>query len=106
MSWPEDDDGDVMRTLEESRFDFTKEHEIDFNVEFFGWPPSQEAQDRLLSFGKLELVGPDDHGPGYVEIQVRAKLTYELVTSMQRRVSNAMAPYGGICETWGVFQAS
>jgi hypothetical protein len=105
MSWPDDADGDVMRRLDESGFDFSGPHEIDFNVDFFDWPPSQDALDRLRPFGTPELVSPDENGPGYVLIQVQAKLTYELVTSMQRRVSNAMAPYGGICESWGVLQS-
>lgn len=104
MSWPEDDDGDVMRRLEASGFDFSSTHEIDFNVDFFEWPPSQDALDRLRPFGVIELFDPDEHSPGYVLIQLQSKVTYEVVTSVQRRVSNAMAPYGGICESWGVMQ--
>jgi len=29
--------------MEESGFDFSKYHVIDFNVDFKGWPPSAEA---------------------------------------------------------------
>lgn len=104
MSWPEDDDGDLMRRLDHSGFDFSVAHEIDFNVDFFEWPPIQDALDRLRPFGKIEQYAPDENGPGYVQIRLQAKVSYEVVTSMQRRVSNAMAPYGGICESWGVMQ--
>lgn len=105
MSWPDDDDGDVMRRLEAAAFDFSIEHEIDFNVDFFEWPPAEDAMNRLKPFGKLESFAPDEEFPGYVQIQIHSKVTYETVTAMQRRVSNAMAPYGGICESWGVMQA-
>lgn len=104
MSWPDDDDGDVLRRLQESGFDFARDYQVDFNVDFFEWPPVQAAIDRLRPLGNIELFDPDDDGPGFVLVQVQAKVTYELVTSMQRRVSNAMAPYGGICESWGVLQ--
>ncbi len=94
-----------MRRLESSAFDFSTDHEIDFNVDFFEWPPSKDALDRLRPFGKFGLCAPTEEFPGYVQIKLKAKVTYETVTSMQRRVSNAMAPYGGICESWGVMQA-
>jgi len=64
LSWPKDDDGDVMRRLEAAAFDFAVDHQIDFNVDFFEWPPSQDALDRLRPFGNLELFGPDEDFPG------------------------------------------
>jgi len=40
--WPNDADGDVFRRMQKSEFDFDKAIDIDFNVDFDSWPPSDE----------------------------------------------------------------
>jgi len=37
-----------------------------------------------------------------VQFQVVGVVTYPGVTSIQRHVSAAMQPFGGMCESWGV----
>lgn len=103
MTWPADADGDVFRRMEASGFDFSKAHFIDFNVDFEKWPPPQLALDLLRAhYGDVEVIVPDDIGAGYVQFQIEAHATYELVTSVQRNATSVMKPYGGICESWGV----
>jgi hypothetical protein len=105
MIWPDDADGDVMRSLEDSGFDFSREHAIDFNVDFEDWPPPDEA---LLAirrkFPDAEVYEPEDEDPGYVLFQVRAPVSYELVMRVQRETTELMAPFDGRCEFWGVLQ--
>ena len=103
VDWPDDADGDVFRRLAESDFDFSKPHTVDYNVDFNSWPPQQPAIDLLASiYGAIEISEPGEFGAGYVLFQIHAPVTYEYVTTVQRNVSIAMAPYGGICESWGV----
>ena len=104
MPWPADADGDVFRRLEEDGFDFSKPHSIDYNVDFDQWPPPGAAL-KLLGehYGPIEVFEPDEDGPGYVLFKVVGLVTYESVTSIQRSVTLAMRPYGGVCESWGVF---
>ncbi len=106
MSWPDDADGDVFRNLESDGFDFTKEYDIDFNVDFEDWPPSKEAINLLKSkYKNTKVIEPEsDDTNGYVTFQIRAKVTYELVTSTQTQVTQAMKKYRGWCESWGVMQ--
>jgi hypothetical protein len=103
MSWPDDADGDVFRRLEADEFDFSKSYTVDYNVDFEAWPPPSAALDLLRSqFGSIEIFEPDEDGDGFVLFQITGPVSYEGVTSIQRRTSSAMQPYGGICESWGV----
>jgi len=101
--WPDDADGGVFRNLAADSFDFTKSWSVDYNVDFESWPPPAAALELLRSiYGDLGLYPPDENGDGYVQFQIVAPLTYEGVTSVQRRISAAMEPFGGVCESWGV----
>lgn len=42
MNWPDDEDGDVLRVLDERGFDFNKEVKIDFEIDFDHWPLSKK----------------------------------------------------------------
>ncbi len=103
--WPDDADGGVFRRLVEHGFDFSKPYSIDYNVDFDSWPPQQAAIDLLDSlYGPVKVYAPDEHGDGYIQFQINAPVTYEGVTTVQHKVSAAMEPFGGICESWGVMQ--
>src|SRR4051812_11566848 len=100
-TWPEDADGDVLRRLESSGFDFSQSYAVDFNVDFAAWPPTTEALTLLESkFGTVKQYEPENADEsGYLLFQVYGPLSYEMVTSVQRRATSAMAPFGGVCET-------
>jgi len=103
--WPSDVDGDVLRLLEEGGFDFTKPTLIDFNVEFETWPPSQTAIETLArEYPNLTLYEPEDEFCGDITFQVHDLVSYELVMRVQREVTDLMAPFGGRCDSWGVWQ--
>ncbi|GAB3381855.1 hypothetical protein GCM10027432_09760 [Lysobacter fragariae] len=103
VSWPDDADGDVFRRLEADGFDFSKSYAIDYNVDFETWPPAPAALEILRSqYNNVEVFEPDEDGDGYVLFQITGLVTYEGVTSVQRRTSSTMQPYGGICDSWGV----
>jgi hypothetical protein len=103
--WPNDADGDVFRRLVEHRFDFSKSYYVDFNVDFAAWPPAEAAIAWLESaFGFLSLHPPIDDFGGYAQFQVHGPVNYNTVTLIQRKVTIAMEPFGGICESWGVMQ--
>ncbi|MDH5326245.1 MAG: ribonuclease E inhibitor RraB [Gammaproteobacteria bacterium] len=105
MGWPDDEDGDVFRRLELNKFDFSREYEIDFNVEFETWPPQMEALGVLRDrYGNIRVIEPGDDYNGYVQLSIVKKLNYPLVIEIQDIVSRLMAPYGGVCDSWGVMQ--
>ena len=107
MTWPMDDDGDVFRALESERFDFSRPHAVDYNVDFKAWPPPARAIALLRErFGEVELFEPEDDSDGHILYKVTALVTYEGVTSIQRWVTAEMMPFGGVCDSWGVWGAS
>lgn len=104
QDWPADADGDVFRRMQADGFDFATPASIDFNVDFAEWPPSGELLSALAQrFNQVEVHEPDEYR-GYISFIVSERVTYELVMSIQRLVSELAAPYGGICESWGVMQ--
>jgi hypothetical protein len=103
VNWPTDADGDVLRSLKDSGFDFAKPCLIDFNVDFDNWPPSPKAVSLLSrEYPSLTAYEPEADTRGYLLVQVFGLLTYELVTHVQESISDAMAPFGGRCDSWGV----
>lgn len=105
MQWPDDADGDVLRGMEEDGFDFSRQHAIDFNVDFESWPPMPQAIAILKRhYPSATIQEPEDDGAGYVQFQVTALVSYDLVMKVQRDVSTLMADFGGRCESWGVMQ--
>lgn len=102
-SWPNDADGDVFRRMQESGFEFDKAVNIDFNVDFDAWPPSEELLSMLRSqFEHVRIYSPDSSGDGYVQFVLNAVPTYELVMFIQKSISEMAARFGGVCESWGV----
>jgi Regulator of ribonuclease activity B len=100
--WPDDADGDVLRRMAARGFDFGQPCLIDFNVDFDSWPPPEVALTRLEQRFPSTRTCPSSDGGGYVQFQVYGKLSYELVVNTQRVVSNEMATFGGVCDSWGV----
>ncbi|RPI74557.1 MAG: ribonuclease E inhibitor RraB [Desulfobacteraceae bacterium] len=111
MDWPNDVDGEVLSGLEADHFDFNKEYQVDFNVDFEEWPPAEEAVRLLKSkYANIETVDPEEGEPeedgcnGYLSFQIKSRVTYEFVTQIQKETTEAMRPFGGWCESWGVME--
>jgi hypothetical protein len=102
VQWPDDADGDVLRRMKARGFDFGQPCLVDFNVDFDSWPPPRAALTRLEQQFPSSKAYPSAEGGGYVQFQIYGRLTYELVTNTQRVVSEEMAKFGGVCESWGV----
>ncbi len=105
MTWPNNADGDVLRSLEAAGFRFTESHTVDYNVDFRSWPPASEALAYLhKNFGNVTLYEPDEDSTGYVQFQETGPVSYDRVVEIQAIVSDVMAAYGGVCDSWGVFE--
>jgi hypothetical protein len=76
---------------------------IDFKVYFEAWPAHTDAMLRLArEYTSVSSCRTDDDFGGYLEFQVYALLTYELVTNTMSYVTEIMSPYRGTCLSWGV----
>lgn len=102
MHWPNDADGDAMRRLRDTGFDFSHEVEIDFNIDFDRLPPHPSVIDRFKEKFPSSRASIEDDG---ILLQVRARVTYSFVTEMQAELTQISAPFGGRCDSWGLFSA-
>jgi hypothetical protein len=102
MNWPSDADGDVMRRLQSDNFDFDREVEVDFNIDFDTWPPHDKAI-MLLKNAKPNAQITVYNDDQYVLMQLTAILTYSFVISTQAELTEISRPFGGRCESWGVY---
>jgi hypothetical protein len=99
-SWPDDADGEVLRLLAENGFDFSAEVPIEFNVDVEEWPPGEAMLVALRKhYDDVECVEAED-GDRFVQFVVTARVSYELVTSVQRAATELAAPFGGWCDSW------
>ena len=104
-SWPDDADGDVFRRLASSGFEFGARQTVDYNVDFAAWPPAEAAIQALARlFGALSVYEPSGASAGYVQFQEQGLLSYPRVLEVQRSATEAVATFGGVCESWGVMQ--
>ncbi len=110
MNFPDDLDGDVLRELEENNFDFSKEYVIDFNIDFNDWPLKLDAKAAISKiYPNCKFIDPSKEDiangdlVGYVQFQIIGKLSYDLVVKTQERATDQMQPFGGWCDSWGLF---
>jgi hypothetical protein len=107
MRWLADPDGDALLKLAEDGFDFSKPGLVEFNVDFRSWPPPRGAMVCLSRhYPSASVCVTDDDHDGYLEFQVYALVSYELVTNIQSYVTELMAPYHGVCASWGVVRSA
>ena len=113
MSWPNNADGDVFRSLESNNFDFQKEYVIDVNIDFDHWPLTNLELEFLSGlFESFEVVEPETteedlgngKGVGFVQVQVKSKLSYDFIVNYQELLSGKTKSIGGFCNSWGVGQ--
>ena len=111
MNWPDDADGDVLRRMEESDFNFSVKADIDFNIDFDHWPLKEEEIKQIKTlYPESEIIDPAEEDieegieTGYVQFTLNELLTYELVMNTQETVTKQMQNIGGWCESWGALQ--
>jgi len=99
MDWPEDATGAVFRRLQEMEFNFARPIVIDFNVTFDDSALAPKAAAVIASSLPEATVSEQDDE---LLVKIEDVLTYSMVTDTLAKLSDLAAPFGGICEDWGV----
>ena len=109
MTFPNDIDGDVMRTLEDNNFNFDDEVDIEFIIEFKHWPLSRDEKVAIQQlYANCDFIDPDQYDIengdlfGYVAFSVTHKVEHEFIVSTQKTASSQMEKFGGLCDSWAV----
>jgi hypothetical protein len=110
MKYPLDTNGDVFRRMEESGFDFEKEHVVDFHAVF----ATEEEADRIARLyvadhkagDKLTNIETKPFSQGGMELTLSKKMfvTYEAVTAFESKFGQRVSLVEGYLDGWGVLQ--
>lgn len=110
MTFPDDENGEVLRRMEASNFDFSQPHE----VEFFAVFRTRESAD-LVAREYLEdhragdkLVNietrPAEVGGMELELVKRMIITHKAITEFEQRLALRVSKHDGYLDGWGVLQ--
>ena len=104
MEWPNTDDGNVFRNLQDGGFDFSQEVEIDINIDFQAWPPSRECLVKILEeWPDAKVVPPkNDDEKGYLYFTIKEVLTYDFIINKQKEITEKYSEDGAYCNSWGL----
>lgn len=76
MNWPDDADGDALRRMEESGFNFDAEVEIDFNIDFDHWPLNKEEKEQIKTlYPNSDIIDPTDEDKEEGIVRSRCQIT-------------------------------
>ena len=110
MTFPDDENGDVLRRMEASAFDFSRPHNVDFfaifrtkeiaDVVAKQFVADHNAGERLVSIE----TRPSDKGGMELMIVKSMLVTYENVTNFENLLAQRVAQHDGYLDGWGVMQ--
>ena len=110
MQFPDDENGDVLRRMAASGFDFGPPHDVDFYAVFPARADAMLVARQLIEADAREmaLAGVSTNGApeGGTELKVVRNMlvTHEGVTAFERRLGDLCAAYSGRLDGWGVMQ--
>ncbi len=104
LKFPNDADGDALRSLYKNGLDFKKQQ----SVEFFVAVPDQATGEKLSQVLKGEgfncfLEQDDETEEWACSCSKRMLLNYNDLIKMQNKLDNLSKPHGGYSDGWGVF---
>jgi hypothetical protein len=108
MKFPDDETGDVFRRMQESEFNFSEEHIVNFHAVF---STAEEADKIALMFvsdtSRYENIETQPYDEGGMELTISQKmlLTYESVSSLENLLASRVGLVEGYMDGWGVMQA-
>jgi hypothetical protein len=104
MKFPNDADGDALRSLQKDGLDLKKPH----SVEFFIAVPDRQTGEKLSQVLKGEgfncFLDQDDETDEWAcSCSKRMLLNYSELIKIQNKLDTISKPHGGFSDGWGVF---
>jgi hypothetical protein len=112
MQFPDDDNGDVLRRMAASGFDFGRVRDVDFFAVFRVGEDATLVAKQLVEADRSEnclaSVSTDTHESGETELKVVRKMlvTHDNITKFELLLGELCAKHGGAMDGWGVLQDS
>ena len=110
MKYPDDVNGDVFRRMQDSGFDFTVEHIVDFYSVFASEAEADQIARMYLADHKAgELLTdietrPHEEGGMELILSKRMLVTYEAITEFEKKLRERVSRVEGYLDGWGVLQ--
>lgn len=105
MEFPNDANGDVLRSIFESGMDLSVPHDIDFVHLFAQETKAVVMRDRVRQMGLQADVEPNDTVGGFdVRVVVRIVPTHANITRTELQLAAIATESGGQADGWGVLQ--
>lgn len=110
MRFPDDENGDVLRRMEASSFDFSVHHSVEF---FAVFRTEQEADVVARQFVADRTSGepivaietrPAEKGGMELMVAKSMLVTHENVTAFEARLAQRVSQHDGYMDGWGVLQ--
>jgi hypothetical protein len=104
ISFPNDADGDALRSLYKEGLDFKKQHPVDFFIA----APDKSSAEKMLTSLKSEgfncfLEEDDETGEWSCCYSSKMILEYQAIVDLQQKLERICTPFGGVSDGWGVF---
>ncbi len=110
MKYPNDENGDVFRRMEEQNFDFSKEHVVDFYAVFATEAEADQVARMYVADhnagDKYTNIETNPHSEGGMELILskRMLVTYEAICALEQVLSSRVSQVEGYLDGWGVMQ--
>jgi hypothetical protein len=107
--FPDDENGEVLRRMQQDGDDFTKPRNVDFSVVF----PSEDSAETFADHfrrGDFKVAVQRWDGerelPWDVTVTRHMLLTHAEITEIEKRLEDVAAPLGGSNDGWGCIRQS
>jgi hypothetical protein len=110
VQFPDDENGDVLRRMAESGFDFGQVHEVDFYAVFQVPADAALVARQLIEAdhpdNSLAAVTTDTRQDGSTDLKLVRKMLvgHDSITEFERHLGEICAAHGGELDGWGVMQ--
>ena len=107
--FPDDENGDVLRRMQQGGDDFTKARDVDFSVVFPDEGAAEEFADHMRQAGfTVSVEDWDRNGELLWDVTVSRYMlpTHAGITEMEDRLEVAAAPLEGRNDGWGCIRQS
>lgn len=110
MHFPDDQNGDALRRMAASGFDFSRAHDVDFFAVFRVEEDAALVARKLVEAGRPEDLGNSvmtgTHPSGGFELKVVRQMfvTHGDIIRFERFLGDMCAQHGGLLDGWGVEQ--
>jgi len=104
MIYPDDENGDVLRRMEEAGDDLTLPRDIDFTVVFPTADGAEQFAQRFRSLGyvaSVEFAEVVEHLPWEVVVVNHMEPSHTEIGDFEDKLLSAAEPLGGCNDGWG-----